>query len=172
MASEKPPGTNATGVRAYNERLILSFVRRHGSLPKAEITKLTGRSAQTISVIVRALEADGLLPRMEPRRGRIGQPSVPLRLDPDGAYSLGLKIGRRSANLILMGHHRRRVSGGRAALVDRVREKVIAIDLQGLSPFNVIEGSDGANARSIGGASLPLFARYLLDRDVFFKEDV
>jgi len=95
-------GTNVVGVRAYNERLILSLIRQHGSIPKSDITKLTGLSAQTISVIVRALEADGLLLRMEPRRGRIGQPSVPLRLDPDGAYSLGLKIGRRSAHLILM----------------------------------------------------------------------
>ncbi|ACB96433.1 ROK family transcriptional regulator [Beijerinckia indica] len=101
-ASTPVRGTNVIGVRAYNERLVLSLVRRHGSLPKADITKLTGLSAQTISVIVRALEADGLLLRMEPRRGRIGQPSIPLRLDPDGAYSLGLKIGRRSAHVILM----------------------------------------------------------------------
>lgn len=99
---EQPRGSNIVGVRAYNERLVLSLIRRHGSLPKADIARLTGLSAQTISVIVRALEADGLLLRMTPQRGRVGQPSVPLRLDPDGAYSLGLKVGRRSANLILM----------------------------------------------------------------------
>jgi predicted NBD/HSP70 family sugar kinase len=99
---DKRRGTNAVGVRAHNERLILSLVRRYGGLPKAEISKLTGLSAQTASVIVRALEADGLLLRMEPRRGNIGQPSVPLRLDPDGVFSLGLKVGRRSATLILM----------------------------------------------------------------------
>jgi predicted NBD/HSP70 family sugar kinase len=95
-------GSNLTGVRAYNERLILSLVRRHENLSKADISRRTGLSAQTVSVIVRALEADGLLLRMAPQRGRVGQPSIPLKIDPDGAYSIGLKIGRRSADLVFM----------------------------------------------------------------------
>ena len=101
-AGERSRGTNLLGVRAYNERLVLSLVRRFSSLPKAEIARLTGLSAQTASVIVRALESDGLLLRLEPNRGRVGQPSVPLKLNPDGAYALGLHIGRRTASLILM----------------------------------------------------------------------
>ena len=28
-------GTNQTGVRLYNERLVLSLIRLHGELPKA-----------------------------------------------------------------------------------------------------------------------------------------
>ncbi len=95
-------GSNQTAVRAYNERLVLSLVRRHGSLAKVDIAKLTGLSAQTISVIMRALETDGLLLRGEPIRGKVGQPSVPMSLNPEGAYSLGLKIGRRSADIILL----------------------------------------------------------------------
>jgi predicted NBD/HSP70 family sugar kinase len=102
LAGEKSRGTNLLGVRAYNERLVLSLVRRFGHLPKAEIARMTSLSAQTASVIVRSLEADGLLLRMEPSRGRVGQPSVPLKLNPDGAYALGLHIGRRTAHLMLM----------------------------------------------------------------------
>src|SRR5215831_15116642 len=78
-------GTNQTGVRLYNERLALSLIRRHGSLPKAEIARLTGLSAQTVSTIIKQLEADGLVLREKPKRGRIGQPPVPISLDPDGA---------------------------------------------------------------------------------------
>ena len=44
-------GSNQTLVRAYNERLVLSLVRRHVSLPKSEIARRTGLSAQTASVI-------------------------------------------------------------------------------------------------------------------------
>jgi predicted NBD/HSP70 family sugar kinase len=95
-------GANQTRVRAYNERLVLSLVRRHGSLSKAEIARRTGLSAQTVSVIMRALEGDGLLTRGDPQRGRVGQPSIPMSLNPDGVLSFGLKIGRRSADLILM----------------------------------------------------------------------
>ncbi len=95
-------GANQTRVRAYNERLILSLVRRHGNLPKAEIARRSGLSAQTVSVIMRALETDGLLLRGEPQRGKVGQPSIPMSLNPEGAFSFGLKIGRRSADLILV----------------------------------------------------------------------
>lgn len=95
-------GTNQSGMRDFNERLVLSLVRRHEALPKSEIARLTGLSAQTVSVIVRSLEAEGLLERRAPLRGRVGQPSVPMALKPDGALFLGLKIGRRSAELVLI----------------------------------------------------------------------
>ncbi|MGV3551201.1 ROK family transcriptional regulator [Rhizobium sp.] len=95
-------GANQTRVRAYNERLVLSLVRRHGALSKAEIARRTGLSAQTVSVIMRALEKDGLLTRGTPQRGRVGQPSIPMSLNADGVLSFGLKVGRRSADLVLM----------------------------------------------------------------------
>jgi len=95
-------GTNQTGVRLYNERLVLSLIRLHGELPKADIARLTGLSPQTISIITNALEADGLVLKGTPQRGRIGQPSVPYSLNPDGAYFLGLKVGRRASDAVLM----------------------------------------------------------------------
>lgn len=95
-------GSNQVRVRAYNERLVLSLVRLNSSMSKADITRRSGLSAQTVSVIMRALEKDGLLLRGEPVRGRVGQPSVPMRLNPDAVYSFGVKIGRRSADLVLM----------------------------------------------------------------------
>lgn len=94
-------GTNQSGMRAFNEKLVLTLLRRHGALAKSDLTRNTGLSAQTISVIMRRLESDGLVIRGEPQRGRIGQPSVPMALNPDGVLSLGLKIGRRSTELVL-----------------------------------------------------------------------
>ena len=95
-------GSNQSGMRAFNERLLLSLVRRHGAIAKSDVARITGLSAQTASVIMRALEADDLIQRGEPVRGRVGQPSVPLSLNPDGAYFLGLKVGRRSADFVLV----------------------------------------------------------------------
>ena len=95
-------GTNQSGMRAQNERLVLSLVRQHGALAKTDIARITGLSAQTVSVIMRSLEFEGLLVRGEPLRGRIGQPSIPMMLDADGAFFFGLKIGRRSADLTLV----------------------------------------------------------------------
>lgn len=95
-------GSNQAGMRAHNERAVLTLIRRHGELAKADIARRTGLSPQTASVIMRVLEAEHLVLREKPRRGRVGQPSVPMRLNPDGAFSLGLKIGRRSVELVLM----------------------------------------------------------------------
>ncbi len=94
-------GSNQSGVRAHNERLVLTLIRQTGPLAKAEIARLTGLSAQTVSVIMRALEKEGLLIKGEPVRGKVGQPSVPMSLAPSGAFFLGLKVGRRSLDLIL-----------------------------------------------------------------------
>ena len=43
-----------------------------------------------------------MLKREAPLRGRVGQPTVPVSLDPEGAFSIGLKIGRRSCDLVLV----------------------------------------------------------------------
>ena len=95
-------GADQSGVRLYNERLLLSLVRRFGPLSKIEVARLTGLSVQSTSAIMNRLQADGLLKREAPLRGRVGQPTIPMSLDPDGAYSLGLKIGRRSCDLVLV----------------------------------------------------------------------
>ncbi len=89
-------------MRDQNERLVLSLLRQNGSLAKTEIARMTGLSAQTVSVIMRELEDEGLLLRRPPTRGKVGQPSIPMSLDPEGAYFIGLKIGRRSAELVLI----------------------------------------------------------------------
>jgi len=98
----RPRGSNHVGMRQFNERVVLQAIRLNGSCAKAELARLTGLTAQTIGLITARLEEDGLLLRHDPVRGRIGQPSVPLALNPDGAFSIGIKIGRRSADLLLV----------------------------------------------------------------------
>lgn len=95
-------GANQSGLRDQNARVVLSFIRRHGALPSAEIARRSGLSAQTVSNITRALEADGLVLRGEAIKGKVGKPSVPVTLNPRGVHALGLSIGRRSAELVLV----------------------------------------------------------------------
>ena len=98
----KPRGSSQGGLRQYNERVVLQAIRLHGALPGAEIARVTQLTAQTVSLITKRLEADGLLLRGAPLRGKVGQPSVPLRLNPDGALAIGIKVGRRSLDVLLV----------------------------------------------------------------------
>lgn len=106
-------GTNHVALRAENERLVLALIRMHGSLSKAQLAELSGLAAQTASVISKSLIEAGLLVAGSPVRGKVGQPYVPLRLNPKGATFLGVSIDR---------------SGARAAHVNFVGEVISQID--------------------------------------------
>jgi predicted NBD/HSP70 family sugar kinase len=98
----KPRGSNQIGMRQYNERVVLQAIRLHDSLAKADLARLTHLSSQTISLIIDRLHVDGLVVKQAAVRGRVGQPSVPIALNPDGAFAIGIKIGRRSCDTLLL----------------------------------------------------------------------
>jgi predicted NBD/HSP70 family sugar kinase len=95
-------GGDTSRLRAYNERLIISAIRQSGALSKAEIARATGLSGQAASVIVNALLQEGILLKQEKVRGGVGQPHTPIALNPSGVYALGIKIGRRSTEAIMV----------------------------------------------------------------------
>jgi predicted NBD/HSP70 family sugar kinase len=95
-------GSNQVGMRQYNERVVLQAIRSHGGLPGADIARQTHLTAQTVSLITKRLLDENLLTKGEPVRGKVGQPSVPLALNPDGAFSVGIKVGRRSMDVLLV----------------------------------------------------------------------
>ena len=94
-------GSNHTGMRQFNERIVLQAIRHHGAIPKADLARLTQLSTQTVAIIVGRLEGEGLLIKQARVRGRIGQPSVPLALNPQGAFSVGIQVGRRNLELLV-----------------------------------------------------------------------
>jgi predicted NBD/HSP70 family sugar kinase len=95
-------GSNHNGMRQFNERTVLRAIRHAGAIPKADLARLTQLSTQTVSIIVNRLLDDGLLLKQERIRGKIGQPSIPLSLNPDGAYSIGLQVGRRNLEVVVV----------------------------------------------------------------------
>lgn len=95
-------GLSQKGVRDHNERLLLSLLQRNGPMPGSDLSKLAALSPPTVSSILRRLEGEGILERGEPVRGKVGKPSIPMRLASNGVFSFGLKIGRRSAELVMI----------------------------------------------------------------------
>lgn len=95
-------GGDGTGIRAYNQRLVVSAVLGAGALSKAEVARATGLSGQAARLIVDELVDAGVLRKLPKVKGQIGQPSTPVAVNPEGAFSLGLKIGRRSLEAVLV----------------------------------------------------------------------
>lgn len=95
-------GSNQIGMREFNERVVLHAIRLHGSLPKAELSRLTQLSSQTVSVIINRLLDEGFVVKRDSLRGRVGQPSQPIALNPEGAFSIGVQIGRRNLDVALI----------------------------------------------------------------------
>lgn len=62
-------------------------------------------SAQGVSIIVERLLDLDLVRKGEKKRGRVGQPSTPIILNPEGAVSLGICVDVREAKLVVADFH-------------------------------------------------------------------
>lgn len=91
-----------TGVRVTNQRAILVLIALEPGQSAAELARKSGLAPQTVSAILDDLDAMGLLKRGEVLRGRRGQPATPLFIEPTGAYALGLEIGWRHIEAVLV----------------------------------------------------------------------
>ena len=95
-------GSNSVQVRHYNERVVLEAIRRLGQASKAEIARYAHLTPPAIAGIVDALVAAGYVEARGKRFGQKGQPSSMYGLAPNGAFSIGLHIGRRTLDVVLI----------------------------------------------------------------------
>jgi predicted NBD/HSP70 family sugar kinase len=95
-------GSNSVQVRHYNERVILTLLRRLGEASKADLARHARLTNNTAGQIVRDLEEQHLVRVGGKRMGARGQPATILHLNPEGAYSVGFKLGRRSLDALLV----------------------------------------------------------------------
>lgn len=95
-------GTNLEYTRFYNQRVVLEAIRLHEPVSRAEIARHTGLTNQTVSNIVGELLGRGVVQVGNKRMGRRGQPALEIRLNPEGAFSIGLHLDRDHLSGVLM----------------------------------------------------------------------
>ena len=82
-------------LRELNRLRVVDALRRHGTLSRADIARITGLSRSTISTLVADLHSRGFVieradPDEAPRAPALGRPPVLLRLDPSAGIAAGV----------------------------------------------------------------------------------
>ena len=61
-------------------------------------------------------------------------------------------------------------AGIRREITGQTRAALYRLDLAGITPPEVREGTVGPQARALGAAAIPLSQRYLVDQNAFAKD--
>src|SRR5215467_14111939 len=97
----------------YNERILLTQLRRLGQASQKELAEVTGLTVPTVISIVDQFVGEELVQPAGRRAGRVGQPSMLYEINPDGVFACGLRVGVGASDIVLMdfsGSIRERVS--------------------------------------------------------------
>jgi predicted NBD/HSP70 family sugar kinase len=95
-------GTNLDRAQRFNRRVVLETIRVNGPLSRAEVARLTGLSAQTVTNIIDQFKPAGLLIEKPRRTGGRGQPPIDLVINPSAAFSFGISFDDRRLVVVLL----------------------------------------------------------------------
>jgi len=95
-------GTNQEYGRPYNRRIVLETIRLQGPIARGEIAKRVGLTVQTVSTIIRELEAQGFVLGVREERRRRGYPATALSINPDGGHAIGVHLTPRGIEVALI----------------------------------------------------------------------
>jgi predicted NBD/HSP70 family sugar kinase len=87
-------GTNLEYTKTYNVRIVLETIRLYGPLSRIEIARRTQLTAQTVTNLTRSLMQSGMILEADRIQEGRGAPSIMLKINPDGAYSIGLDLDK------------------------------------------------------------------------------
>jgi predicted NBD/HSP70 family sugar kinase len=98
-----PLAANTPGAaRQHNRRIMIQALRRYGGLSRAELSRITGLTPQSIANIVGALIGDRLVREAGRQKTSRGQPPITIELCEDGGFALGLRIDATSYNIVAL----------------------------------------------------------------------
>jgi predicted NBD/HSP70 family sugar kinase len=95
-------GTNLQYAKSYNIRIVLETIRLHAPVSRVDVAKKTNLTAQTVTNITRELMQAGLIVEAERHQDGRGAPSILLRINRYGAYSIGMDLDKDHLTAILI----------------------------------------------------------------------
>ncbi len=110
----KLQGSNHKTAAAWNRALAIRLLRRHGTLSRHDIARMTQLQGSTLSYIVRELLEKNVVRVVGKRQSTaVGQKQVLLTLNPDLGWLLGAALRPGSATLVLLDAAGGRIDGMR-----------------------------------------------------------
>jgi predicted NBD/HSP70 family sugar kinase len=96
-------GLTSARIRHYHHRIVLQRLRRLREASKADLARAANLTNTAIGEIVSDLQSFGLISVVGKRyHGQRGQPATLLRLEPTGAYGIGVRIDRNRIETALV----------------------------------------------------------------------
>ena len=92
---------NQEAVRKVNTSLVLSALRLHAPISRAELASVTQLNRSTISNIVNELIEEDLVLELDTMESNVGRPGIALTLKPNGGSVIGVEIGVGFISVIL-----------------------------------------------------------------------
>jgi predicted NBD/HSP70 family sugar kinase len=154
---KKRPGRS---LREANRLRVVDELRRHGTLSRADLARITGLSATTMTALVAELLNSGLVVEQALRDGAAepagrGRPPVLLRLDASAGGALGIDFGHRHLR-VAVADLSRTVLAERAMEIDVDAEAGHSLDAAAALVEEVLDEAGMERGRVIGaGVGLP-----------------
>lgn len=93
-------------LREANERLLLNMIRQNTELSRADIVRITGFSASSVTYIIKRMIRAGLVCETPSGRpARVGRQPLTLRLKPEALIAAGVEILSKGARVITADLH-------------------------------------------------------------------
>jgi predicted NBD/HSP70 family sugar kinase len=89
-------------MRAINRFAILHAIRDAGTVSRVDLAHRTGLSKSTVTGITAELLGEGMLLEQQSGRSEGGRRPVPLALNPQGAYTVGVHLSINQVSVVLM----------------------------------------------------------------------
>jgi len=87
--------------RSQNASAILTDLRQHAPLSRAQLARRIGLTKGTVSTIVEALLAADWVREAEPQAGTVGRPATMLEINPDGGCAVGVEVSTSFVSVML-----------------------------------------------------------------------
>jgi predicted NBD/HSP70 family sugar kinase len=89
-------------LRQISVRAVMDVLLHAGPTSRAELSKITGLSKQTMSEVIRTLEESGWVREKGVTSGRIGRTAITYEVNGNAAYAVGIDIGATKTRIALV----------------------------------------------------------------------